>query len=65
MRHEATHGTVLVLDDKYAVVDNSEYSRPDFEKNVASLPFRFEFASGWDEARACYTVAAAIRAVEK
>lgn len=66
---EFIHGKVLVLDDKYAVARKSagahadkEFDRADFEKNVAGLPFRFEFADAWEKGKDAYTVAEALRA---
>jgi DNA-binding NtrC family response regulator len=63
---ELTHGVVLVVDDKYAVaLDNGEYGRDDFERNVAGLPFRFEFTSAFDRQAGRYTVSAALDAVSR
>lgn len=64
MQGNALHPTVLVLDDKYSVVMENDYSRPDFEANVAGLIFSFEFANAWDTAQRRYTVQAAIDAVQ-
>lgn len=60
----AVHGNVLVLDDKYAVVqEDIRFGRTEFEKSVAGLPFRFQFSSCWDARKKAYTVAEAVQSV--
>ena len=59
------HGKVLVLDDKYAVVqEGKEFGRAEFEENVTGLPFRFEFSDAFDDRKSAYTVAEALGAVK-
>lgn len=58
------HGKVLVLDDKYAVIQKGkDFGRLQFEENIAGLPFRFEFSDAWDERKSAYSTAEAMRAV--
>lgn len=66
MRPDISHGSVLVIDDKYSgALDNGEYGQREFLENVAELPFVFSFSSAFDARIGRYSVGAAIDAVEK